>query len=87
MQCLLLFFMEYTSFLFKKVPKYLLEKRNQIIMVLFVSIFAIVFVNIYKPFGSGKWVGVNGVTDTLYLGWSIVFRFSSFCKVSRHVLS
>ena len=50
----------------------MLEKRNQIIMVLFVSIFAIIFINIYKPFGSNKWIGVNGITDTLYLAWSTV---------------
>ena len=74
--------MEYTSFLFKKVPKYLLEKRNQIIMVLFVSIFAVVFINIYKPFGSDKWVGVNGITDTLYLGWSVVLVFSGMLVVA-----
>lgn len=50
----------------------MLEKRNQIIMVLFVSVFAIVFINIYKPFGSDKWIGFNGITDTLYLVWSTV---------------
>lgn len=63
---------EYNSSLFKKVPSYMLEKRNQIIMVLFVSVFAVIFINIYKPFGSDKWIGMNGITDTLYLGWSTV---------------
>lgn len=63
---------EYTSSIFKKVPSYMLEKRNQVIMVLFVSIFAIIFINIFKPFGSDKWIGVNGITDTLYLAWSTV---------------
>lgn len=62
---------EYSSLLFKKVPSYMLEKRNQVIMVLFVSIFAIIFINIFKPFGSEKWIGVGDITDTLYLVWSI----------------
>ena len=61
---------EYTSSLFKKVPSYMLEKRNQIIMVLFVSVFAIIFINIYKPFGSDKWIGVGDITDTMYFVWS-----------------
>lgn len=60
----------YTSMLFSKAPKYLLEKRNQIIMVLFVSIFAIVFINIYKPFESNKWIVDKGFTYTMYFVWS-----------------
>lgn len=39
-------------------------------MVLFVSIFAIIFINIYKPFGSDKWIGVGDITDTMYFVWS-----------------
>ena len=66
------FIPEYTSVVFKKVPKYLLEKRNQIIMVLFVSIFAIVFINVYKPFGSGQWVDQQEITSSKYLLWSTI---------------
>lgn len=62
---------EYTSVFFKKVPKYLLEKRNQIIMFLFVSVFAIVFINIFKPFGSINWVH-KGMSPTLYFVWSTI---------------
>ena len=62
---------EYTSILFKKTPRYLLEKRSLIIMVLFVSIFAIIFINVYKPFGSAQWVQ-QGITPTQYLLWSTV---------------
>ena len=61
---------EYTSSFFKKVPSFMLEKRNQTIMVLFVSVFAIIFINIYKPFGSDKWIGVGDITDTMYFVWS-----------------
>lgn len=63
---------EYTSALFKNVPKYLLEKRNQIIMVLFVSIFAIAFINIFQPFGSDTWIDNKKITTTLYFLWSTV---------------
>ena len=61
---------EYTSSFFKKVPSFMLEKRNLTIMVLFVSVFAIIFINIYKPFGSDKWIGVGDITDTMYFVWS-----------------
>lgn len=63
---------EYTSTFFQKVPKYLLEKRSQIIMVLFVSIFAVVFINIFQPFGSDKWIDNDKITTTVYFLWSIV---------------
>ena len=62
---------EYTSILFKKIPRYLLEKRNLIIMVLFVSIFAVIFINVYKPFGSAQWVQ-RGMSSSQYLLWSTV---------------
>lgn len=45
-----LIMVEYTSSLFKKVPSYMLEKRNQIIMVLFLSVFAIMFINVFNPY-------------------------------------
>lgn len=66
------FMIEYTSTFFQKVPKYLLEKRSQIIMVLFVSIFAVVFINIFQPFGSDKWIDNDKITTTIYFLWSIV---------------
>lgn len=60
----------YTSMLFSKAPKYLLEKRNLIIMVLFVSIFAIIFINIFKPFESEQWIDSKGYSQTWYFLWS-----------------
>lgn len=61
---------EYTSTFFQKVPKYLLEKRSQTIMVLFVSIFAVAFINIFQPFGSDTWIDNNKITTTTYFLWS-----------------
>ncbi len=63
---------EYSSSLFKKVPSYMLEKRNQIIMVLFVSVFAVIFINIYTPFGSDNWIQESKYKDLMYLVWSTV---------------
>lgn len=39
----------------KKIPLYLLEKRNTIRMILFTAIFALLFINVFQPFGSRSW--------------------------------
>ncbi len=78
----------YTSLLFSKAPKYLLEKRNQIIMVLFVSVFAIVFINIFKPFESSQWITAKGFSSTMYFAWSsvLVMLGMSVVAVSRIIM-
>ncbi|MBQ5644150.1 MAG: LytTR family transcriptional regulator, partial [Bacteroidaceae bacterium] len=69
--------------LFKRIPKYLLAKRNQIIMVLFVSIFAVVFINVFKPFGSGKWmIDEKEIASTKYLLWSTILVFIGMTVVA-----
>ncbi len=78
----------YTSVLFSKAPKYLLEKRNQIIMVLFVSVFAIAFINIFKPFSSDQWITSKGFTTTMYFVWSsfLVLLGMIVVAISRMVM-
>ncbi len=39
----------------KPVPPYLNEKQNILRLILFTSLFALVFINIYAPFGSSQW--------------------------------
>jgi hypothetical protein len=39
----------------KPIAPYLIEKRNIISLILFTALFALVFINIYSPFGSDKW--------------------------------
>jgi hypothetical protein len=39
----------------QKIPAYLYEKSNLIRLVLFTALFALVFINIYKPFSSEHW--------------------------------
>jgi hypothetical protein len=43
----------------KPVPAYLHEKRNIIRLVVFTSLFALVFLNLYSPFGSDRWFKVT----------------------------
>ena len=39
----------------KPAPPYLNEKANIVRLILFTSLFALVFINIYAPFGADKW--------------------------------
>ena len=79
---------EYSSKLFQKIPKYLLTKQNQIAMVLFVSVFAVIFINIFKPFGSEEWMTMGKFTPTQYLLWStiLVTLGMSIVAISRMIM-
>jgi DNA-binding LytR/AlgR family response regulator len=50
----------------KPVPSYLVEKRNIIRLILFTSLFALVFINIYSPFGANKWYNVDKLEFLFY---------------------
>jgi len=45
--------------LHKPIPSYLNEKQNIIRLVIFTSLFALVFINIYAPFGADLWFNVT----------------------------
>jgi DNA-binding LytR/AlgR family response regulator len=54
--------------LFQKVPEYINKKNNIITMILFTSLFALVFINFYEPFNSRSWK--PGISDMGYLLYS-----------------
>jgi hypothetical protein len=39
----------------KPIAPYLIEKRNIVKLIIFTALFALVFINIYSPFGADKW--------------------------------
>jgi hypothetical protein len=43
----------------KPIPSYLTEKKNIVSLIFFTSLFALVFINIYSPFGADKWFNVT----------------------------
>lgn len=43
----------------KKIPSYIYEKQNIVRLVLLTALFALVFINIYKPFSSLAWYNVS----------------------------
>jgi DNA-binding LytR/AlgR family response regulator len=50
----------------KPIPEYLVEKRNITRLILFTSLFALVFINIYSPFGANKWYDVSDLEFLFY---------------------
>jgi len=52
----------------KKVPFYLLEKKNTVRMILFTAIFALLFINLFQPFGSRNWY--PNISDFKYFFFS-----------------
>ena len=43
----------------KKIPLYYINRKNTVIQILFASVFAYAFINLYKPFGAGEWYDVT----------------------------
>lgn len=47
------------DFLRRKIPGYIYEKKNIVKLILLTALFALVFINIYKPFNSPSWYEVS----------------------------
>jgi branched-subunit amino acid ABC-type transport system permease component len=43
----------------KPIPSYLNEKQNIVRLVIFTSLFALIFINLYAPFGADLWFNVT----------------------------
>ena len=50
----------------KKLPVYLTEKGNIVTTILFTAGFALLFLNLYTPFGVATWFEVSRPTLLLY---------------------
>jgi DNA-binding LytR/AlgR family response regulator len=50
----------------KPIPSYLIEKGNIVRLILFTSLFALVFINIYSPFGVDKWFSLTRLEFLTY---------------------
>lgn len=48
-----------TTMLDTKIPSYLYTKQNIITLILWTAAFALVFINLYKPFSSSEWYDVS----------------------------
>jgi DNA-binding LytR/AlgR family response regulator len=68
----------------RKIPDYLTDKKNVVSFILFTAAFALVFINIYAPFGVDKWLNVSDVEFFLYS--SIVILIGMLVIVISRVL-
>ncbi len=70
----------------EKIPSYLYEKKNSITMILFTALFALLFINLFQPFGSRNWY--LGVSDVKYFAFSslIILTGMLVVVVSRVIL-
>lgn len=50
----------------QKIPEYLNEKGNIVRLIIYTAVFALVFINIYQPFGSKNWFPVSEVKYFLF---------------------
>ncbi|MFC2107663.1 LytR/AlgR family response regulator transcription factor [Bacteroidota bacterium] len=56
----------------KKIPEYLISRKNIITLVIFTAIFALVFINVYAPFGVNTWFSVTKIELFLYSSFVIL---------------
>lgn len=56
----------------KPIPQYLIEKKNIVRLILFTSLFALVFINIYSPFGADRWFNLTDIEFFTYSSLTIL---------------
>ncbi len=71
----------------REIPAYLYEKRNSIKMIIFTAIFALLFINIFEPFGSRDWY--PEVSDIKYFAFSslIILTGMLVVVISRVIMN
>lgn len=66
------------NFLEGKIPPVIYRKKNLIYLVVFTSVFALLFINLYEPFNSSEWYGLS---ETQYLLYSSLLILAGVCVV------
>ncbi len=56
----------------KLIPNYFVTRKNTVLQVLFATLFAYIFINIYRPFGSGEWYNISSLEFILYSGLLVI---------------
>lgn len=71
----------------REIPAYLYEKRNSIKMIIFTATFALLFINLFEPFGSRDWY--PNVSDFKYFVFSslIILTGMLVVVISRVILN
>jgi hypothetical protein len=69
-----------------KVAGYMIEKSNLVKLVIFTGLFSLVFVNLYKPFSSDRWIDISSTQYFLY-SCVIVFIGIVVIAISRYLMN
>ena len=69
------------------IPKYITDKNNIIQFLLFVSFYAIIFIFVYRPFGSEGWISIDQNVDR-FVFYAILVVLMGFATltVSRLIM-
>lgn len=70
-----------------KIPAYLYEKKNSIRLIIFTAVFALLFINLFQPFGSRNWYPY--ISDIKYFAFSslIILTGMLVVVISRVILT
>lgn len=70
-----------------KIPAYLYDKKNSIRLIIFTAVFALLFINIFEPFGSRNWYPY--ISDINYFASSslIILTGMLVVVISRMILT
>ena len=71
----------------KELPSYLLEKNNVIRMILFTTVYSLVFINIFRPFNSETWIPNNNSTNYFTYSSLMVLVGMVVVSLSRVVMN
>lgn len=71
----------------KELPSYLLEKNNVVRMILFTTVYSLVFINIFRPFNSETWIPNNNSTNYFMYSSLMVLVGMVVISLSRVVMN
>lgn len=70
----------------KELPGYLLEKNNVVRMILFTTVYSLVFINIFRPFNSETWIPNESSTNYMMYSSLMVLVGMVVVSLSRTIM-
>jgi Response regulator of the LytR/AlgR family len=70
----------------KELPSYLLEKNNVVRMILFTTVYSLVFINIFRPFNSETWIPNESSTNYMMYSSLMVLVGMVVVSLSRIIM-
>lgn len=71
----------------KELPSYLLETNNVVRMILFTTVYSLVFINIFRPFNSESWIPNNSSTNYFMYSSLMVLVGMVVISLSRVIMN